>query len=78
MREAQTEFVGGPLDGKVLPVALTAFEQVPKYYRVPVPAHGDRPAEVLVYRREVVAGAKGRRRWRYAFQPEDGRPGAER
>jgi hypothetical protein len=67
MRHAQTQFVGGPLDGKILPVALTMAEQVPKRYKVPVPATADRPGYELVYEREEFTGADKRRRWRYVY-----------
>ncbi|MEY9963551.1 hypothetical protein ABIA33_001584 [Streptacidiphilus sp. MAP12-16] len=70
MRQAHTQFVGGPLDGRVLPVAVNLAERVPKEYRVPVPAHGDVAAQVLVYHREEVRGTDGRRRWRYTYQGE--------
>jgi hypothetical protein len=70
MRSADTEFVGGPLDGRVLPVLLSPFDNVPKVYRVPVPAHLDRPATVLVYRRARQHDARGRRRWRYEYAEE--------
>jgi hypothetical protein len=72
MRSAETEFVGGPLDGRVLPILLGAFNDVPKVYRVPVPAGQDRPATVLVYRRAKVPGSRGRWRWRYEFEPAPG------
>ncbi|MFE0462000.1 hypothetical protein ACFW1A_22400 [Kitasatospora sp. NPDC058965] len=70
MRSADTEFHGGPLDGRVLPVLLTPFNNVPKYYRVPVPAHADEPARTLVYVRAKEFDAKGRSRWRYEYRPE--------
>lgn len=67
VKSADTEFVGGPLDGRVLPVLLGMTHSVPKVYRVPVPAHGDVPATVLVYRRAKEHDAKGRFRWRYEY-----------
>ncbi|WP_354639967.1 hypothetical protein [Kitasatospora camelliae] len=70
MKSTDTEFVGGPLDGKVLPILLSPFHNVPKVYRVPVPAHGGNPESVLVYRRAKEYGAKGRWRWRYEYDPE--------
>ncbi|MEZ0093795.1 hypothetical protein [Streptacidiphilus sp. EB129] len=57
MRQAHTQFVGGPLDGKVLAVAVNLAERVPREYRLPVPARGDAPAQVLVYHRQEVRGA---------------------
>ncbi|MDH6574991.1 hypothetical protein [Kitasatospora sp. MAP5-34] len=67
MRSAETEFIGGPLDGKVLPIMLSPFNSVPKIYRVPVPAHGDVPSTTLIYRRAKEYDAKGRSRWRYEY-----------
>ncbi|MDH6126871.1 hypothetical protein [Kitasatospora sp. GP82] len=67
MRSAETEFVGGPLDGKVLPIMLSPLNSVPKVYRVPVPAHGEVPATTLVYRRSEQRDSKGRRRWQYEY-----------
>ncbi|MDH6139005.1 MULTISPECIES: hypothetical protein [Kitasatospora] len=72
MRSEDTEFVGGPLDGRVLPIMVSLFNGVPKVYRVPVPAHGDEPARTLLYDRAKVYNAKGRMRWRYEYRaPED-------
>ncbi|WP_063857257.1 MULTISPECIES: hypothetical protein [unclassified Kitasatospora] len=70
MRSTDTEFHGGPLDGRVLPIALTPFNNVPKTYRVPVPAHGENPATTLVYHRAKEYDPKGRWRWRYEYAPE--------
>lgn len=67
MRSADTEFVGGPLDGRVLPILLSSFHTLPRIYRVPVPAHDDVPAETLVYVRAKEYDAKGRSRWRYEY-----------
>ncbi|GAA2831634.1 hypothetical protein GCM10010441_65230 [Kitasatospora paracochleata] len=70
MKRTDTEFVGGPLDGKVLPVLVSLFHNVPKVYRVPVPATADDPGYTLVYRRAKEYEAKGRRwRWRYEYDP---------
>ncbi|MFD5463157.1 hypothetical protein ACFWIQ_10080 [Kitasatospora sp. NPDC127059] len=49
MKSADTEFVGGPLDGRILPIPLGPMLGVPKKYKVPVPAHGDAAARTLVY-----------------------------
>ncbi|WP_371481931.1 hypothetical protein [Kitasatospora sp. NBC_00315] len=66
MRSAETEFVGGPLDGRILPIPLGPFNGVPKIYRVPVPAVGNTPAETLVYTRaKEQRGARWY--WRYEF-----------
>jgi hypothetical protein len=67
MRLSRTEFVGGPLDGRQLPVAVNLAERVPAEYLVEVPARGGDPARVAVYRSEPVHGPDGRRRWRYVF-----------
>ncbi|GAA0462414.1 hypothetical protein GCM10009544_26100 [Streptomyces stramineus] len=69
--------MGGPLDGRVLPVLLGATGQPPKTYEVPVPGEDGEAPTVLVYRR-VQAGATRRlglpKGWRYEYDPE-GRPG---
>ncbi|WP_441246378.1 hypothetical protein [Kitasatospora sp. McL0602] len=74
MRSAETEFIGGPLDGRVLDVLLTPLSNVPKVYRVPVPAHGDVPGVTLVYRRAKEYDAKGRWRWRYEYDQDASGP----
>ncbi|MBB1254935.1 hypothetical protein [Streptomyces alkaliterrae] len=76
MRSEDTAFVGGPLDGRVLPVLLGPTGRPPKFYEVPVPsADGGEPV-VYVYRLEV-AGVSKRlglpRGWQYVYEPE-GRP----
>lgn len=77
VRSADTEFVGGPLDGRVLPILLSPVNSVPKVYRVPVPAYGPPddqvPATTLVYRRAKEYDPKGRWRWRYEY--DAGNPG---
>jgi hypothetical protein len=69
VKSADTPFVGGPLDGRVLPVLLGLTGHPPKTYRVPVPDAAGGPPTVLVYRR--VEYGRGRlglsRRWRYEF-----------
>ncbi|MFJ1702136.1 hypothetical protein [Kitasatospora sp. NPDC088346] len=70
MKSKDTAFLGGPLDGRVLPILLNPFHNVGRVYRVPVPAHGDVPATVLVYRRAKEFDPKGRWRWRYEYVPE--------
>ncbi|MEV5612303.1 hypothetical protein [Streptomyces sp. NPDC052225] len=79
MKSEDIPFVGGPLDGRTLPVLTTATGNPPKVYRVPVPAHEDGaggPDTVLVYVREPVPGGRtvGFVRWRYVFAP-DGKAG---
>ncbi|WP_055492523.1 hypothetical protein [Streptomyces sp. TP-A0356] len=80
MKSQDTPFVGGPLDGRVLPVLLGLTGHPPKTYRVPVPDAVGGPPTVLVYRR-VQAGPGGRfglhPGWRYEYDPEGedgGRP----
>jgi len=67
MRQARIEFVGGPLDGRSLPVAVNLAERVPEEYLVELSARGGGPRRVAVYRSESVHGPDGRRRWRYVF-----------
>ena len=85
MKSQDTPFVGGPLDGRVLPVLLGLTGHPPKTYRVPVPdaawgspraseaERGGGPPTVLVYRR-VPAGPSGRfglhPGWKYEYDPE--------
>ncbi|MGW7576522.1 hypothetical protein [Streptomyces sp. NPDC054765] len=71
MRSENTLFVGGPLDGRVLPVLAGMTGRPPKTYEVPVPQDDDRPPTVHVYRR--VPGRVGRLGlpggWKYAYDP---------
>ncbi|MFC4464360.1 hypothetical protein ACFPH6_07240 [Streptomyces xiangluensis] len=78
MKSEDTPFVGGPLDGRVLPVLLGMTGHPPKVYRVPVPDAAGGPPTVLVYRR--VPSAQGRKLalhpgWKYEFDPEGDRGG---
>ncbi|KPI01189.1 hypothetical protein OK074_5599 [Actinobacteria bacterium OK074] len=72
MKSENTPFVGGPLDGRVLPVLLGMTGHPPKTYRVPVPDAAGGPPTVLVYRRVQAARTpklglhKG---WRYEYDP---------
>ncbi|MFC5721383.1 hypothetical protein ACFP1Z_14520 [Streptomyces gamaensis] len=72
MRSENTPFVGGPLDGRVLPVLVGPTGHPPKVYEVPVPDGAGGPPHVLVYRREP-AGATRRlglpKGWRYVHDP---------
>ncbi|MFI9259890.1 hypothetical protein [Streptomyces sp. ISID311] len=72
MRSENTPFVGGPLDGRVLPVLVGMTGQPPKTYEVPVPDAGGGPPVRHVYRR--VPGRVGRlglpHGWRYEYDPE--------
>lgn len=73
MKSEDFPFVGGPLDGRVLPVFVTATGNPPKVYKVPVPDADGGPDTVLVYVREAVAGGKRVRlvaQWRYVFVPD--------
>ncbi|MPY52745.1 hypothetical protein [Streptomyces acidicola] len=80
MKSEDTPFVGGPLDGRVLPVLLGITGHPPKTYRVPVPDAAGGPPTVLVYRR-VPRPHGGRfalgHKWQYEFDPE-GRAGGPR
>ncbi|GAB3124195.1 hypothetical protein GCM10027160_45330 [Streptomyces calidiresistens] len=73
MRSEPTPFVGGPLDGRVLPVLLGMTGRPPKEYRVPVPGPDGSVSEEHVYRLE----ARGHTRrlglvrgWRYVYDPD--------
>ena len=71
MKSQDTPFVGGPLDGRVLPVLLGITGHPPKTYRVPVPDAAGGPPTVLVYRR-VDAGRGGllHQLWKYESAPD--------
>ncbi|GAA2244307.1 hypothetical protein GCM10010145_08900 [Streptomyces ruber] len=82
MKSEDTPFVGGPLDGRVLPVLLGITGHPPKTYRVPVPAAAGGEPAVLVYRR-VPRPQAGRfalaARWQYEYDPDPaGRAGGPR
>lgn len=68
-------FVGGPLDGRSLPVLLGPTGKPPPVYEVPVPGPDGEPATVHVYAREP-AGHTRRlglpRGWRYVYAPDAG------
>jgi hypothetical protein len=76
VRHEETEFVGGPLDGRVIEVLVGMTGQPPKVYEVPVPLPGG-GEQVLVYHRRSGAdrGAARRTRWVYVHDPEGRRPG---
>ncbi|MCX3063834.1 hypothetical protein [Streptomyces beihaiensis] len=81
MKSEDIPFVGGPLDGRSLPVLLTATGNPPKVYRVPVPAPEGGPEREYVYAREAVPDGKAVRlvqRWRYVFVPDGKVPGGVR
>ncbi|MEU1120356.1 MULTISPECIES: hypothetical protein [unclassified Streptomyces] len=72
MKSQDTPFVGGPLDGRVLPVLLGPTGHPPKVYRVPVPDDAGGPPTVLVYRRvdaRVGGGLRLTPQWQYEFSP---------
>ncbi|MFE0106530.1 hypothetical protein [Streptomyces sp. NPDC059009] len=75
MKSEDTPFVGGPLDGRVLPVLLGPTGHPPKVYRVPVPDDAGGPPTVLVYRR-VQAARSGRlglhQGWLYEYDDGGG------
>jgi hypothetical protein len=71
VRSEDTEFLGGPLDGRVLPVLVGIMGNPPKTYTVPVPdPEGGEPA-VYVYHRALNPDPARRRhaRWRYEYDP---------
>ncbi|MFK4068690.1 hypothetical protein [Streptomyces sp. NPDC029674] len=71
MKSEDTPFVGGPLDGRVLPVLVGPTGHPPKTYRVPVPDDAGGPPTVLVYRRTPTRPGK----WHYEFDPEGDKGG---
>ncbi|AZM55504.1 hypothetical protein DMA15_25445 [Streptomyces sp. WAC 01529] len=78
MKSEETPFVGGPLDGRVLPILLGPTGHPPKTYRVPVPDDAGGPPTILVYRR--VPAPTGKRhtltpRWQYEYAPEGDKDG---
>ncbi|MCE7081832.1 hypothetical protein [Streptomyces sp. ST2-7A] len=73
MRSEPTPFLGGPLDGRVLPVLLGMTGRPPKEYRVPVPGPDGSTAEEHVYRLEARAHTPRLglvRGWRYVYDPD--------
>lgn len=76
MRSEETVFLGGPMDGRVLPVAVGMNGRPPRTYEVPVPSTETGRTTVHVYRLEP-AGHTRRlglpRGWAYVHEP-DGRP----
>lgn len=72
MRHEETEFVGGPLDGRVLEVMVGMTGQPPRAYTVPVPGAEGEPTVRYVYHRQ--ASASRRTRWMFVYDPEGKRP----
>jgi len=73
VKSEDTPFVGGPLDGRVLPVLVGVTGHPPKVYRVPVPDPGGGPPTVLVYRRVQAGRSRGlglHQGWRYEYDPQ--------
>jgi hypothetical protein len=72
VRSENTPFVGGPLDGQVLPVLVGMTGNPPPWYEVPVPGEDGEPPTVYAYRR-VVSGHTRRlglpRGWKYEYAP---------
>ncbi|MFE1175618.1 hypothetical protein [Streptomyces sp. NPDC058773] len=71
MRSENTPFVGGPLDGRVLPVLVGMTGQPPKTYVVPEPHDDGRPPTRHVYRRTPARVSRlglpsG---WKYEYDP---------
>lgn len=71
MRSEETEFLGGPLDGRVLDVLVGVFGNPPKTYSVPVPDEDGGEPTVYVYQRRPHPDPQRRRvaRWRYEYDP---------
>ncbi|MFP1626630.1 hypothetical protein ACLB9X_15985 [Streptomyces sp. 5K101] len=73
MRSENTPFVGGPMDGRALPVLVGPTGHPPKWYTIPVPQDDGSPPTVHAYRR-VPAGYTKRlglqRGWKYEYAPE--------
>jgi hypothetical protein len=73
VRSENTLFVGGPLDGRVLPVLTGLTGRPPKWYDVPVPNEAGTPPTVHAYRR-TPAGFSRRlgiqQGWKYEYAPE--------
>jgi hypothetical protein len=76
VRHEDTQFVGGPLDGRVMAVVTGMTGQPPKVYTVPVPDPAGGKPVVHVYHREPSPGPRADRRTRYVFvyDPEGNRP----
>ncbi|MFD7163210.1 hypothetical protein [Streptomyces violascens] len=77
MRSENTLFVGGPLDGRVLPVLTGHTGKPPQWYEVPVPDPDGGPATVYAYRLEPAAHTKRLglpRGWKYVYVPEGREP----
>ncbi|MFE5852174.1 hypothetical protein ACFQ61_02950 [Streptomyces sp. NPDC056500] len=73
MRSESTPFVGGPIDGQVLPVLVGHTGHPPKWYEIPVPGDDGSTVTVYAYRR-VPRGYTKRlglqRGWAYEYAPD--------
>ncbi|MGP4114116.1 hypothetical protein ACTWP5_24800 [Streptomyces sp. 4N509B] len=76
MRSERVRFLGGPLDGRELPVLVGATGRPPRRYEVPVPAGRDAAGEgetVHVYLLEPASHTRRLglpRGWRYRYAPD--------
>ncbi|MFD5818166.1 hypothetical protein [Streptomyces sp. NPDC127038] len=73
VKSEDTPFVGGPLDGRVLPVLIGITGHPPKTYRIPVPGIDGGPSTVLIYRRVQASTSKRlglHQGWKYEYDPE--------
>lgn len=72
VRSEEVRFVGGPLDGRTLPVLLGPTGKPPRSYEVPVPGRDGAPAMVHVYRLEPAGHTRHLRLprgWLYRYAP---------
>ena len=73
MRSEETAFVGGPMDGRVLPVLVGANGRPPKTYEVPVASPESDQTTVYVYRLEPASFTRRLglpRGWQYVHKPD--------
>ncbi|MFG2788466.1 hypothetical protein [Streptomyces sp. NPDC048419] len=72
MKSEDTPFVGGPMDGRVLPVLVGPTGHPPKTYRIPVPDAAGGPPTDVVYRRAPRGHSKRLglpQGWKYEYDP---------
>jgi hypothetical protein len=73
VRHEDTLFVGGPLDGRVLPVLTGLTGHPPVWFEVPVLDSDNEVPRVYTYRREPAAYTKRlglQRGWTYVYADE--------
>ncbi|MGW4201193.1 hypothetical protein [Streptomyces sp. NPDC004726] len=73
MRSENAPFIGGPLDGRTLPVLVGPTGHPPKWYEIPVPNDDGTPPTVHAYRRVPTGYTKRlglQRGWRYEYAPQ--------